>query len=393
MSLRLISRSPDLNRLRDEGYHLEVVRGTFLLVKDVPYLTPSRTVKRGSLVTQLELANDVTVRPQQHVAYFVGDETPSEPDGRPLRHIISTGLQEIAPGLQITHTFSSKPPTGYLDYHQKMSHYAELLSGPARTVDPEASARSYPLIEAADDDAVFMYADTASSRAGIDAVTDKLKPHTIAIIGLGGTGSYVLDLVAKTPVKEIHLFDGDRFVQHNAFRAPGAHRGENIASAPQKVTHYAQIYRNLRRGIVEHDCYVDETNIDMLRQMDFAFVCIDNGAGRRLAIPKLEEFGVPFIDVGLGVYQVDDRLAGLVRLTTSTPEYRQHVHQYRRVPFAGGDENDYGLNIQIADLNALNAALAVIRWKKLVGFYLDQEHEHHSLYQIAGNHLINEDFE
>ncbi|WP_318271316.1 ThiF family adenylyltransferase [Sphingobacterium cellulitidis] len=46
----------------------------------------------------------------------------------------------------------------------------------------------------------------------------KLERQKIAIIGLGGTGAYILDMVAKTPVKEIHLFDGDSFDQHNAFR-------------------------------------------------------------------------------------------------------------------------------------------------------------------------------
>ncbi len=43
----------------------------------------------------------------------------------------------------------------------------------------------------------------------------------MAIIGVGGTGSYILDLIAKTSVKEIHLFDGDTFDSHNAFRSPG----------------------------------------------------------------------------------------------------------------------------------------------------------------------------
>lgn len=391
MSPRLTSRSADLKQLQEDGYHLEVLRGTFLLVKDVPYLTPSRTVKLGTLVTQLELANDVTVAPRQHVAYFIGEETPSEPDGRPLRHIISQGSQEIAPGIQVTQMFSSKPPSGYRDFHHKMSHYAELVCGPARTVDPNATPRRYPLIEASQDESVFVYYDTASSRAGIDAVNDKLKSYTVAIVGLGGTGSYILDLVAKTPVKEVHLFDGDRFVQHNAFRAPGAHRGEDIAAVPQKVGHYARLYRELRRGIVEHDCYLDESNIDALRNMDFVFLTIDNGPARRLVASKLEEFDVPFIDAGLGVYEVDGTLAGLVRVTTSTPEQRRHVHDRNRIPYSGGEVNDYALNIQIADLNALNAALAVIRWKKFAGFYLDQEHEHHSLYQIAGNHLINED--
>ena len=50
----------------------------------------------------------------------------------------------------------------------------------------------------------------------------------IIILGLGGTGSYILDLVAKTPVKEIHLYDGDTFYQHNAFRSPGAPSSDEL---------------------------------------------------------------------------------------------------------------------------------------------------------------------
>jgi hypothetical protein len=53
--------------------------------------------------------------------------------------------------------------------------------------------------------------------------------------------------------------------------------------------------------------------------------------------------------------------------------------------------DDYDYNIQIADLNALNAALAVIKWKKLWGFYLDLENENYSTYTIDGNMLLNAD--
>jgi hypothetical protein len=41
-----------------------------------------------------------------------------------------------------------------------------------------------------------------------------------------------------------------------------------------------------------------------------------------------------------------------------------------------------------ADLNALNAALAVIKWKKLACFYQGLDHEHHSTYTIGGNMLL-----
>lgn len=38
----------------------------------------------------------------------------------------------------------------------------------------------------------------------------------------------------------------------------------------------------------------------------------------------------------------------------------------------------------------LNAALAVTRFKRLFGFYLDLEHELNSCYTIDGNHMLNE---
>jgi predicted alpha/beta superfamily hydrolase len=96
--------------------------------------------------------------------------------------------------------------------------------------------------------------------------------------------------------------------------------------------------------------------------------------------------------VGLGVYLTGDSLGGIVRITTSTPKQREHVRAKSRISFSAGDgNNEYDRNIQIADLNALNAALAVIKWKKLFGFYHDFENEHHSAYTIDGNKLVNED--
>ena len=80
-------------------------------------------------------------------------------------------------------------------------------------------------------------------------------------------------------------------------------------------------------------------------------------------------------------------------MTTSTADRPNDVDITKRIPFGVDEdgENEYRTNIQIADLNALNAALAVIRWKKMCGFYHDFDHEHHSTYTIDGNLLTNED--
>ena len=49
MSQELINRSTDLQRLRDEGYDVEVREGA-LVVGSVPYVNSTRDVKFGKLV-------------------------------------------------------------------------------------------------------------------------------------------------------------------------------------------------------------------------------------------------------------------------------------------------------------------------------------------------------
>jgi hypothetical protein len=208
---------------------------------------------------------------------------------------------------------------------------------------------------------------------------------------LGGTGSYVLDLVAKTPVREIHLFEGDAFLQHNAFRSPGAPSLDELRAKPTKLAYFEKLYSKMRNGIVAHEGYVDASNVGKLRGFDFVFLCIDRDSTRGLIAASLEESGVPFVDVGMGIRQSGDGfLLGVLRVTTSTAKSRAHFKL--RAPCSNGnDHEEYDHNIQIADLNALNAALAVVKWKKLCGYYLDLEHEHHATYTIDGNILTNED--
>ena len=391
MSRSPISRSPDLKALADDGYDVGIVSG-HLVIRDVPYVNSRGQVKLGVLVSTLDLAGDVTARPSTHVALFAG-EHPCDRNGRELAKIKHESTRrEISDGLVVEHSFSSKPADGYRDYHHKMATYVAIIAGPAEAIDPSATARPRRVIEPDESCTVFKYQDTASSRAGIAALSSRLDLSRVAIVGLGGTGSYILDFVAKTPVREIHVFDGDDFLQHNAFRSPGAPSSEELRAIPQKVRHHASRYDPMRNGIVEHDVYLDEGNIDALEGMDFAFICVDRGESKRPVIEKLEELDIPFIDVGMGLELIDDRLQGIVRVTASTSDKRDHVRDQKRIGLSGGGADGvYSRNIQIAELNALNAALAVIKWKKLLGFYRDLENEHFSAYTLDGNVIVNED--
>ena len=391
MSRQLIGRNADLLKLRNEGFDV-LVKGNYLVMRGVPYVNAKKEILRGTLVSELSLAGDDTIRPSTHVVYFAG-EYPCNADGSEIAKIRHQGVEtHLDRDVTVHHSFSSKPPDGYKDHYEKMTTYAAIISNPARTIDPHATAQTFPVIEAEDEDSVFHYLDTASSRSEITAVTRKLELKKLAIVGVGGTGSYVLDLTAKTPVKEIHVFDGDRFLQHNAFRSPGAPSSDELRVFPYKVDYLEKIYSKMRRGIIPHAGYLDASNVDQLREMDFVFLCMDTGETKKLIVVKLEEWGTPFIDVGMGVDLTDDALGGILRVTTSTVQKREHVKAKHRIPFSDGDGNDeYSRNIQIADLNALNAALAVIKWKKLFGFYRDLDHEHFTTYTIDGNQLLNED--
>ncbi len=393
MSHQLISRSPDLQKLQNEGYELEIKAG-FLLVKGVPYVNSRKEVRRGTLIAKLVLAGDITARPDDHVAYFAG-EYPCNADGTEIAQIRhSTGEKTLVEGLVIQHSFSAKPKPhdSYPDYHAKMATYAAILAGPAQLIDPEARPQTFKVIAAEKEkrETPFNYIDTASSRAEIDVVTAKLKKvNRVAIAGLGGTGSYILDLVAKTPVWEIHLYDGDDYLQHNAFRSPGAPSLEELAAQIPKATWFKNIYSKMHSGIVDHPVYIDAKNVEELRNFDFVFVCVDDGESKKLLVKKLEELDVPFVDVGMGVQLTDEMLGGIVRVTTSTKGRRDHFRQ--RVSFEDIGNNEYNRNIQIADLNALNAALAVIKWKKLFGLYRDMKSELHTQFHLSTNNIINED--
>jgi tRNA A37 threonylcarbamoyladenosine dehydratase len=238
-------------------------------------------------------------------------------------------------------------------------------------------------------DSVFQYFDTNSSRANIALINAKFEGQRIGIIGLGGTGAYILDLVAKTQVREIHLFDGDEFLQHNAFRSPGAVSSEQLNQKMLKVDYYAEIYGKMHKGIIAHPQYIDSNNTVQLNQMSYVFLCVDKNRVRKEIMDYLLIKNIPFIDVGLGVNIVDDKLIGTVRVTTGTSLKNDHL--VNRVSGEDSDDNEYATNIQIADLNALNAVMAVMKWKKMTGFYQDLEQEHHSTYSLNVAQLLNED--
>ncbi|WP_119309825.1 ThiF family adenylyltransferase [Cohaesibacter haloalkalitolerans] len=390
MSHELFSRNADLKRLRDEGYFV-LRQGGYLVMREVPYVDARQEVRIGTLISSLTLAGDQTLRPDTHVVYWDGD-FPCHADGSRIQGISHQAHAiDLGHGLNATHSFSSKPDGGYTDYYHKMTSYANIIVGPASVLKPGMTARTFREPEE-EEESVFNYIETASDRVGIGALSARLANERVAIIGLGGTGGYILDFVAKTSVREIRLFDADDFLTHNAFRAPGAPSLEELRDRPKKVEYFQRIYSKMHRKVVACNVAISSDNVHLLDGITFAFLSLDAGKAKQLILEKLEAIGAAFVDVGMGLELEEGSLGGILRVTASTPEKRDHVT--KRIPFEGGGVEDlYASNIQVADLNALNAVLAVVKWKKIRNFYRDLEHEHHSTYTTDGNMLINGDIE
>lgn len=390
MQHQLISLSPDLKQIRDEGYEIEI-KGGYVCIHHIPYLNSEKEIKYGVLVCALSLATPTLAgRPNDHTMYFCGEQ-PCHYTGQPMSEIINSQQNAtLVDGLIGNYYLSSKPANGnYANYYDKIVRYSSLISVAAKAVDPTVTARTYRPMEDDEKEGVFMYYDTNSSRANILQLNDKFKGLRIGIIGLGGTGSYVLDFVAKTPVQEIHLFDADEFNVHNSFRAPGAASIEELEMRKSKVDYFFGIYSKMHKGIVPHSGYITSDSANLLKDLDHVFICVDKNSVRREIIDLLLPLRISFIDTGLGVTLVESELTALLRTTTGTVEKNDHLDT--RIPVGDVEDNEYDENIQIAELNAHNAISAIIKWKKLIGFYQDRRHEHHSSFTLNIGEILNGD--
>lgn len=391
MLLLELSHNPDLAKLLDEGFILEVC-GPHLLVHEIPYVNSQKEIKMGTIVTVLSFINPTLIgKPIDHTVHFSG-ETPCDENGVQLSSIINTnGIPIITPNFEAHYFFSYKPNCGfYENYYEKITAYALYLSSFAKILNPfvsEKSKKTKMLLSGSD---VFKYPDTNSARAKIDYENCKFHNLKIGIIGVGGTGSYILDLVSKTQVKEIHIFDDDNLQLHNTFRTPGTLPDELIMEMIdlKKVNYLYSVYSRMHLGIKAHPYKIVLENIVELKELDYVFICIDNNEVRFMIVNELEIMDVAFTDVGLGVVKNENGLLGTIRVTSACKENYDHLKDV--IGNKELEEDEYNTNIQIADLNCLNAALAVVKWKRYVGFYVDLKMENHTLYHIETNRIIND---
>ncbi|WP_407604935.1 DUF6791 domain-containing protein, partial [Pseudomonas aeruginosa] len=204
----------------------------------------------GTIFCPLTLSGLNTVAPQDHTVRFAGEHPCDQFGNEDKSYVNSQSHYPLNQDIVGNYYFSAKPPSGqYPDFYTKILKYANLLSAPAKSIDSSVTAQNFDF-EDYNNESVFLYPDTNTARAGLSHIANKFKEQKIAIVGLGGTGSFILDFVSKTPVKQISLFDGDTLFNHNVFRMPGAVAIDELQQKPSKVAFLKSKYDQLRNGII-----------------------------------------------------------------------------------------------------------------------------------------------
>ena len=177
---------------------------------------------------------------------------------------------------------------------------------------------------------------------------------------------------------------------HNAYRAPGRLDTDELDKPKAEV--YQARYENFRTGLNLQCKFLDASSAEDLEGVTFAFVCVDKGSSRAGIFEVLLSRGVPFIDVGLGLSRREGALNGMIRTTYFSANDGRTVFEKGLAEVANNPDDLYRTNVQISELNALNACLAVIRYKQLRGFYLEEVPFFHLLMEIGDLKVVG-DFE
>lgn len=369
----------------------------YLVIRDIPYLDNNRQLQKGAIVTKLVFIDENRVIQDDHQIFFAGS-VPCNLDGKPIPNLFARptqlALSEASSDVVVQFQFSNKPRIDnklvpFVDFFEKIESYVGIISGPAND-RYGASPYTFRTIEQEKDYSVFKFRDTLTSRAEITDLSANFKDDVVAIIGLGGTGSYVLDFLAKTPVREIRIFDLDKYYVHNAFRSPGRVQSDELGKIKTEVF-YAR-YENFRTGLTSEPKYIDATCNTDLNGVTFAFVCVDKGTSRASIFDLLISMHIPFIDVGMGLKRKNSLLNGMLRTTYYSVEEGQKVCEMGLAGLSDSPDDIYKTNIQISELNALNACLAVIKFKQLRGFYLEEIPYYNFLFEISDLKIVGESF-
>jgi len=145
----------------------------------------------------------------------------------------------------------------------------------------------------------------------------RLSALTIAIVGLGGTGSVVAQQLAHLGVRRFVLIDPDLVETTNLSRLVGANHSEigepKVETAARQIK---QINPEAQCASVRGDI-VDQSVAAEVISADFIFCCTDSMASRAVLNQIAYQYFIPCVDMGVGIGARDgdvEYIAGRVQM-------------------------------------------------------------------------------
>ena len=195
MSHQLISLNPVLQKLHNEGFDIEV-RGQYLWVHRVPYINANMDIASGTLVMALNISGDKILVPGDHTALWIGEQ-PRFQDGAFIPSLVNSERKDnLGNGIFSDYFLSCMPDNNggrYLDYYDKVTTYFHMISDAAFLFAEDKCKKIARVILLEDEESPLVYADTNSGRAYIVGINERMRGKKVAIVGIGGTGSYLYE--------------------------------------------------------------------------------------------------------------------------------------------------------------------------------------------------------
>jgi len=135
-----------------------------------------------------------------------------------------------------------------------------------------------------------------------------IRSARVFIIGVGGTGSVVFEMLLRLGVEEITIIDPDKVEASNLSRILGSVRRDIGRPKVEALSEWAsEVNPNVRvRSVI--GSITDQTTALELRDADFIFCCTDNHWSRAVLNQLSYQYLVPVIDMGVQLVVESGRL-------------------------------------------------------------------------------------
>jgi len=128
---------------------------------------------------------------------------------------------------------------------------------------------------------------------------ERLSSSHVAVVGIGGLGTHVVQLLALLGVGRLILIDMEELDTTNLNRYVGARYYDPVPGTPKVNIGYRQIKEidpNIQVDLVPHSL-ISEEAFNAIIKASYVFGCLDNEGGRLILNELCAAYALPYIDL------------------------------------------------------------------------------------------------